>query len=435
MRIHSAAACAAILTLSFQCPVTLAIGPEQGVDALLGNAITYQGNLDDNGAPADGTFDMRFSLFSSSGVQINSPVTYIGVQVSEGMFTVDLDFDQAIWTDFADIEKYLQIEVRTNGGGGYTALAPRTLLASAPHANVAQIAHRLSFPYTESITGFTSNDTAFDLSVNQGTALRLHSSNLGGAPALFVEGDNPLFLPLSDHIALFNDRDAYMGIISIADRISIAGFNASPNGYAAVLGEIGSTGTPSATAIRAHNFAADTFAYLAQENYAGLFEGDVHVDSGQVTKDFSNSPSPVGPIAYGSISTGGTPTNATANLSCTWNAAAKTYEITLSDSTFSFGNTTAIVTVVDTAEPRVATTNVSGSLLLVKIWDINSGNIAVSDNFQIVIYQAQGPGLLRSSVPAGMDPEYYYQQTGTTPPQVPYAPAVEIPEPISVIRD
>ncbi len=438
MNINRLLAATLVSTLCLGASPTFAQnGPTQdgprGVDTLLGYSFTYQGNLDDAGAPADGVYDMRFSLFSSSGVQINSPVTYIGITVVEGLFTVDLDFDAAIWTDFAQIEKYLQIEVRIGGGGGYTALTPRTLLSSAPHANVAQVAHGLTFPYIESLTGYTFADTAMDLSINEGTALRLQSSMIN-APTLLVVGDNPYAVSFFNHTALFNDADTHLGLVSVASGHSLVGINKSPTGASAVLGAVQFPATETTAAVYAEGLS--TSAFLARGNHAGLFNGDLHVNNGQVTKDYNFSPSPMAPAAYGFVVFDGTIGSGTANMSVVWNAASSQYEISLSDQTPSFITHTSVVTVVDIFEPRVATTNVISGNIVVKIWDIDSGNIAVQDNFQIVIFNANPNAALRlSPVPAGMDPEYYYQQTGTTPPQVPYAAPVEMPEPASVIRE
>ena len=272
-----------------------------------------------------------------------------------------------------------------------------------------------------------------DLSINQGTALRLHSPNLN-APALLVEGDNPYAHGFFDHTSLFNDADTHLGIVSLASGHSLAGVIKSPTGLSAVLGEVNLPSTSSTSAVRA--IGLSTNAYLARGNHAGLFSGDLHVNNGQVTKDYNSFPSPMAPAAYGFVNSNGTIGSGTANMSVVWNGALSQYEVSINDQILNFNTHTTIVTVVDSAEPHVATTNTSGGNILVKIWDINSGNVAIQDNFQIVVFNANPNAALRiSPVPAGMDPEQYYQQTGTTAPQVPYAAPVEMPEPVSVNRE
>src|SRR5215468_4058042 len=55
---------------------------------------TYQGQLSDGNALANGSYDLRFALFDSvaGGAQIGSNQTVSAVPVSDGVFTVQLDF-------------------------------------------------------------------------------------------------------------------------------------------------------------------------------------------------------------------------------------------------------------------------------------------------------------------------------------------------------
>ncbi|CAN5734176.1 hypothetical protein BH24ACI3_BH24ACI3_04890 [soil metagenome] len=56
----------------------------------------YQGRLSDGSIPATGSYDMRFTLFSTltgvPGSEVGSPLEIPGVQVSDGIFTVTLNF-------------------------------------------------------------------------------------------------------------------------------------------------------------------------------------------------------------------------------------------------------------------------------------------------------------------------------------------------------
>ena len=423
-----------LLTLGSLAPIASAQGIDRGVEPFFGNEITYQGELNQSGSPANGLYDMRFSLYSTSGIQIHAPVTIAAVSVVDGVFTVEIPFGASAWNDDAPFEKFLQIEVRNAGSGSYTALAPRTKLTATPHAQVARTAQALVFPYTESISGLVTNESAMTLDVSSGTAMHLVSSN-PSSPVLLVEGNNPYAESFFSQSALFNDNDSYLGLVSVADRFSLVGYNNSPDGLGAVLGEVGFGGSTSAAAFYGTNSVGGTSAFLANGDYAGLFGGDIHV-SGEATKNYSSSPSPMAPVAYGFINSSGSVGSATANLSAVWNSSLSQYEVTIAGESIAFSTHTSIVTVVDSSEPHVATTNVSGGKILVKIWDINSGNIAVADNFQIVIYNAN-PTALRAvdPVPAGMDPEYYYQRTGTTPYTAPPAAEVQMPEPGSAIED
>src|SRR5207253_8201050 len=57
-------------------------------------SFTYQGRLTDGGTAANGNYDLQFALFDSpsGGTQIGSTQTLNTVAVSNGVFTVSLDF-------------------------------------------------------------------------------------------------------------------------------------------------------------------------------------------------------------------------------------------------------------------------------------------------------------------------------------------------------
>src|SRR5262245_23944612 len=97
-----------------------------------GTAFTYQGRLNDAGTPATGIYDLQFSLHnaSSGGAQQGATLTSSAIAVSTGLFTVTLDFGN----QFSGGDRWLEIAVRTNGAGAFTALAPRQPITPAPYA-------------------------------------------------------------------------------------------------------------------------------------------------------------------------------------------------------------------------------------------------------------------------------------------------------------
>lgn len=109
----------------------------QPLAAALGTAFTYQGQLQDNGAPASGSYDMRFVLYDAEvgGAQVpgSSVVTKSAVAVSDGLFTVQLDFGDV----FGGAQLFLEIAVRPAGAGSFTTLSPRQELTPAPFARFA----------------------------------------------------------------------------------------------------------------------------------------------------------------------------------------------------------------------------------------------------------------------------------------------------------
>src|SRR5262245_28917354 len=94
----------------------------------------YQGRLNDNGAPANGTYDLQFTLYDavSNGNAASLSQTNSQVAVSNGLFAVRLDFGA---TAFDGSGRWLDIGVRTNGDTEpYTSLVPRQFLSSTPYA-------------------------------------------------------------------------------------------------------------------------------------------------------------------------------------------------------------------------------------------------------------------------------------------------------------
>jgi hypothetical protein len=89
--------------------------------------ISYQGRLDDGGSAADGPYDMTFSLWNASagGAQVGSSLALLDVPVSEGLFTVELDFGADAFDNSA---RWLEIVVEG------TTLSPRQPITRAPYA-------------------------------------------------------------------------------------------------------------------------------------------------------------------------------------------------------------------------------------------------------------------------------------------------------------
>jgi hypothetical protein len=117
--------------------------PGAGRAAPLGTAFTYQGQLQQNGIPANGSCDMKFTLFDGDTVgagQIGSTQPAAAVNVTNGLFTVPLDFGGGVFTG---ADRYLEIQVRC-GSGSYVTLSPRQKLTAAPYALYAPTAGNLS---------------------------------------------------------------------------------------------------------------------------------------------------------------------------------------------------------------------------------------------------------------------------------------------------
>ena len=113
------------------CCLTNTSLARQGIDSV----ITYQGQLEDNGALANGDFVMSFALFESeaAGTQAGPTLIFDGaggnppvVNVVNGVFVVQLDFGAMPYAENAA----LWLEITVSG----TILHPRQQLTSAPHS-------------------------------------------------------------------------------------------------------------------------------------------------------------------------------------------------------------------------------------------------------------------------------------------------------------
>lgn len=95
-----------------------------------GATITYQGQLQNNGVPHDGTVNLDIRLFddADAGQKIGTTQEFLGHPVVDGLFRVDLDFGPDA---FDGGERWL--EIRVDG----TPLDERQRIANAPVAQFA----------------------------------------------------------------------------------------------------------------------------------------------------------------------------------------------------------------------------------------------------------------------------------------------------------
>src|SRR5580698_558364 len=98
-------------------------------------AFTYQGRLNDGQGSANGSYNFRFAVYDSgtNGVQQGPILTNTVTAVSNGLFTVVLDFGN----QFPGAERWLEIAVCTNGKNNFTTLNPRQPLTATPYATMA----------------------------------------------------------------------------------------------------------------------------------------------------------------------------------------------------------------------------------------------------------------------------------------------------------
>lgn len=112
-----------------------------------GAGFTYQGRLQRDNCPADGLYDFLFHLYDApiSGNQVGPGLSTNAVSVSDGLFTVELNFGPGVFTGET---RWLHISVQTNGGARYTSLLPRQPVTPAPTAYYARDAGMASHATT-----------------------------------------------------------------------------------------------------------------------------------------------------------------------------------------------------------------------------------------------------------------------------------------------
>lgn len=140
-----------------------------GITAVTGTAITYQGRLTDGGSPANGAFDFVFALHDDPVIVSQAGVTVTQVlTVSGGLFMADLDFGNV----FDGTELYLQIGVRPEGSiAPYEMLNPRQPLRPTPYA--------LSLRPGADVFGTISNDAV----------IQTHNTAVSGSASYALRGE------------------------------------------------------------------------------------------------------------------------------------------------------------------------------------------------------------------------------------------------------
>ncbi|HIC93250.1 MAG TPA: hypothetical protein EYP09_03260, partial [Anaerolineae bacterium] len=112
-------------------------GPEGDVSiaATVSSKISYQGVLKENGQPVTGSRDMTFRLYSDDActTQVGSDIVKSGVQVTNGLFSVDLAVTHS---DFNGQGLWLEVEVGGTKIGCQEILPVPYALSLRPGADV-----------------------------------------------------------------------------------------------------------------------------------------------------------------------------------------------------------------------------------------------------------------------------------------------------------
>ncbi len=170
--------------MAMLCALGIAVPGLMSRSWALGTAFTYQGQLLLDGAPAAGACDFQFSLFDSAsgGNQLGSTQTISPVNVTNGLFTVQLNESGQFGGDsFSGSDRWLQIAVRCPvGSPSYTTLLPRQQLTATPYALYAPSAGNASNLTCNGCVGTAS--LAPNAVTDQNVASGIAFGKLSGAP-------------------------------------------------------------------------------------------------------------------------------------------------------------------------------------------------------------------------------------------------------------
>jgi len=207
-----------------------------------GTAFTYQGRLDANGGPANGSYDLRFALYdavSGGNLLLPGAVTNTAVAVSNGLFTVTLDFGLA---PFNGEVRWLDMGVRSNGGGSFTGLSGRQPLTPTPYALFAGTSSNVvSGSVVKSLNTLKDNVTlAAGANVTitpSGNTLTIASADAGGNGIWSVLNNN----------AYYNAGNVGIGTTAPSGRLTVAtSDDTAPGSVFAFDARHALVGTPSA---------------------------------------------------------------------------------------------------------------------------------------------------------------------------------------------
>jgi hypothetical protein len=225
-----------------------------------GTAFTYQGRLDADGVPANGSYDLQFALFfiANGGPQTGNTLTNTAAAISNGLFTVTLDFgDQYTSTSIL----WLQIGVRTNGAGEFTTLVPRQRLTPTPyavHAVAANSAGTATTANSANTASFAFTASAAATATTATTALSANFATTAGSAAFAAYATNAGF---ASSVAASN----ITGILASAQL--------PPDLALSVTNGLNLNVTPVPLSVSQSSVPGGAFGIIQGDHYAGLAAG------------------------------------------------------------------------------------------------------------------------------------------------------------------
>lgn len=173
-------------SVRFVGPLAFALAVAAHAQTPTGTAFTYQGQLKDGGTPvntAAGSFEFRLFDAATAGNPVGNVVALSNVPVTNGLFSVSLDFGAAA---FGPDARWLEVRVFKDGTG-WTTLSPRHRITPAPQARFAQNAGSLAWPLNAAFPGGVGINHMLRLDyAGEGRALEVRATGVD-AGAIYAE--------------------------------------------------------------------------------------------------------------------------------------------------------------------------------------------------------------------------------------------------------
>ncbi|MDX1971637.1 MAG: hypothetical protein SFY68_03800 [Candidatus Sumerlaeia bacterium] len=261
----------------------------------LPNSFTYQGTLVNDGVPANGNYNFEFLLYTAAtgGTQIGATQSAVNVPVSNGFFTLALDFGS---DPFKGDRRFLEIRSAPTGTP-LSLLAPRLELRAQPYALYAK----------ESGSTATLETTSGDLVFSNGS--RTNLSNLRVNSLASETGEEILKVTSDEGAVAIGDtatdaRFKVRGIDGIALLLDVVDDNDEPAFVVDFDRKVGINIAPSTTdRVRIQAESTDTTALRILDNSNNVM---VEVDRDGDFEVFDSTNNPNAVLMQVSSSTGNT---------------------------------------------------------------------------------------------------------------------------------
>ncbi|CAE7758422.1 unnamed protein product [Symbiodinium sp. CCMP2592] len=270
---------------------------------------TYQGHLVNDGQLADGIYEFQIRLLDDIGTQIGS-TEFANVVVSEGTFTLDLDFGPSA---FDGSERFLEFAVRSvDDGGSFVTLSPNQRVNATPatkdpkahkdpKATRAHKANKVNQDKTVKTapTAHKAPKAPKDQKVRKVLKARKDHKETKGPQVIHIgidQGHEPITQTGMSGSASLNDETAIYalslfgtgirGQSTKSEGIGIFGQATAPSGNS--IGGLFETHSTTGTGLRAYAYANSGTNYAIQgstnsaSGYAGYFEGGRNYFEGRV---------------------------------------------------------------------------------------------------------------------------------------------------------